>query len=160
MQGRFWLLLGLSLMAAACGVAWPWRQRHAIPDAPAIEVPETLDLGLRTVGESVSCPIEVRNTGAEPLLLSKFRTSCGCLTVTTRIEGRSVPATEMTVPPGEMVSLWSGLVVPSGHAGGRLRQTVRFETNDPKRPAVAVEMTAEVQGVVMAVPTRLELGVL
>ena len=120
-----WALMGL-LFLAACG------------GQPRVEVEtERFDLGQMVNGEVVTRELVVRNTGTADLVIQQVTTSCGCTTA-------EVEPT--VIPPGGMARL--RITFDSGAHGptlqGRLVRQVFLSTNDPERPEVVVEFSAEV----------------
>jgi hypothetical protein len=145
-------LLATSALSAGFGVTYWVRS-----GGPLVDVPQEFDLGVQEAGQLVAVPVVVRNRGRSPLRLDQLKTSCGCLTVRINAESARRDFEEVTVPPGESVELQTGLVA-RGSPGARLRESLSFRTNDPSQPNVTVSLIAEVQGTILAVPSRLELG--
>jgi hypothetical protein len=124
---------------------------------PRIDVPSAIDVGSHEAGRIVKTSFFVRNRGRQPLVLNGFGTTCGCLTVERKTPEGSEQVSEVTVQPGESVELVSGLVV-RGNASDRLAERLTFHTNDPHNPLVALEVTAQVEGSLLARPSPLHVG--
>lgn len=148
------LLIGALLLAISGGFFVTYWRR---PGGPVINAPSSLHLGTQTIGDTVHVAFDVGNAGDAPLLLTKFHSSCACLTVTALRDGQYAEVAEAKVLPGQRITMRSGFQA-QGKSGERLRARLRFATNDPNRSEVIVEFTADLHGPVVAVPDALLLG--
>lgn len=103
--------------------------------APRISLDkETHDYGQVPYGKTVTQEFTATNTGDQTLHIQQLRSSCGC-TKATKAGGSIAPGakTEITVSFNT-----------DGLRGGRKRQTIFVESNDPDRPTVRLTLLAEV----------------
>lgn len=120
---------------------------------PVLVVPDEMSIGTREKGEQVDVVIQVRNQGGEPLELRGFRKSCACGPVEVEENGIFMSAVSAFVPAGGQRRLRMRLAV-NGLVGGKDRQRLQFETNDPKRPVAAVDLVVDkVLGTANALPS-------
>ncbi len=120
-----WVWVGLAFLAACGG-------------QPRIEVEvERFDMGNMVNGDVVTRELEIRNTGTADLVIQQVTTSCSCTTA--EVE-------PMVIPPGGTgrlrITFDSGAHGPS--LQGTLIRQVFLSTNDPERPEVVVEFSANV----------------
>ncbi len=120
-----WAWVGLAFLAACGG-------------QPRIEVEvERFDMGDMVNGAVVTRELEIRNTGTADLVIQQVTTSCSCTTA-------EVEPT--VIPPGGTARL--RITFDSGAHGpslqGTLIRQVFLSTNDPERPEVVVEFSANV----------------
>jgi hypothetical protein len=98
---------------------------------------EKLDLGEVVNGEVISRDVSVFNEGEAPLVVDAVSTSCGCTKATLE---------PMTILAGGVGILH--LQFDSGAHGpeltGELMRQVFIASNDPQRPEVVVEVSANV----------------
>jgi hypothetical protein len=103
--------------------------------APRISLDkETYDYGPVPYGKSVTQEFTVTNTGDQTLSIQQLRSSCGC-TVASKAGDSIAPGAKTEI----LVSFNT-----AGLRGGRKRQTIFVESNDPERPTVRVTLLAEV----------------
>jgi hypothetical protein len=121
--------------------------------SPEISVsPPNYDFGSITQRE-VSTTVQVRNDGDSDLVIEGISTSCGCTSAVLRVGGRSSPTFGMHDNP----SGWSETLLPNQAAllditydatlhpdNGPVLRIVYIKSNDPARPEVEVELTANV----------------
>jgi len=101
----------------------------------------------------VSTTVEVRNTGDSDLVMTGISTSCGCTSAVLTVGGRRSPTFGMHNNP----SGWSETLLPGQTAllditydatlhpdDGPVLRIVYIRSNDPARPEVEVELTANV----------------
>lgn len=124
---------------------------------PRVQWPAVVDLGVQDLGKRLVTQFPIRNAGRETLVLEKFRTSCGCLSVTERSEHGKKPVDRVEVGPGMVVTLVAE-VSSRGKVGGSLHERITFATNDPAQPEVNVAIVTVLQGQIIAVPTALHVG--
>jgi hypothetical protein len=130
------LVAGLFLgQQAACVVLPAWLE-NARPDSstPTIELPyRQRDLGAVPQGSVLRTSFPLTNTGTRRLIL--VEQSRGCC-------GQSAGQRETTVRPGEATAL--SVQVDTSRWCGRMREVVRYSTNDPDMPRFALSVTADV----------------
>jgi hypothetical protein len=125
---------------------------------PRIEVAEMIDFGPQDFGRHIEAPVSVKNSGRSPLVLSNFRTSCGCLAVTRKDDEETV-LRELTIPPGEQTEIHLRTSI-RGEVGQMFTNHVEFNTNDPMRRIVAIQVSAKIEGNIVAVPSIVQFGTL
>lgn len=113
---------------------------------PRLEIsPKEINFKEVQFGEQASARLTVRNTGDQPLLIQRVRTSCGCTKADlTRIKIHPSDSTEMTV-----------LFDASGLKAGKKVKTVFLESNDQENPVTRVKVFATVTREVMIEPERM-----
>jgi Protein of unknown function (DUF1573) len=144
-------LLGVAVALAAWGLA-----AMAPPQAPYIDLPAVIDLGLQEKGGRVEAPLVIRNRGKQPLVLENFGTTCGCVTPFRQEDGARVNVSREVVPPRSELEILVDASVRSDK--GEFRHGVWFDTNDPRRPHVEVALTGTVDIGVYTLPSQLQLG--
>lgn len=134
------LATGLLVVASAAGASGWWKRATGPTPSgpPAAEFPDTLDLGPRRHGQTVSHSFRVANRGGAPLDLSRFRTSCSCAGVEVEHDGRWKAINTARLAAGEFVELRVRIAVGTT-PGTPQRVLIRFDTNDPDRAQAAVE---------------------
>lgn len=117
---------------------------EAPEDRPAIAIePESIDLGKVSMAKGkVQTVFKVKNLGQSDLIITGMETSCGCTTVTLKIDGRQSPVFGMSDNPTD----WSESLAPGqegelvaifdpGHHGpkgtGPATRTISVQSNDP-----------------------------
>lgn len=125
------LLIGLTMLLAACGAAGGGG-------APRIALETTeLALGEMPNGQIAERELTVRNDGDGPLVVDKVMTSCGCTTAALE---------PMTIAPGESGTL--RVAFDSGAHGpdlrGPLMREVTLLSNDPALPEAVIVVTATI----------------
>jgi len=110
------------------------------PARPRI-VLETLDydFGPLAANTSVSHRFKLSNGGSAPLAISRLNPSCGC---TSTVRGKQALA------PGESTEL--EVTFTTGGASGPTRKSVEVVSNDPVRPVLVLNFTADVSPAVKA----------
>lgn len=150
--------IGVVVMAATLGVRAAWPLEPELPKPPTIECPSLVDLGSHAEGEIVTGRFRVANLGAEPLQLTRFRTSCSCAGVETDETGENRRVQAASIPPGGDREFLVRMVigVRPGTPQGVL---VQFETNDPNRPSMAIQvMVPRVTGGIYIEPRAVLFG--
>jgi hypothetical protein len=154
MRRRSVILAALFLTFAGAGY---WVSVYVLQSSPRVEAPAVVNLGRHTLGQQVVVGFPVRNLGRQPLRLSRFETSCGCLSLDQKNMGRISADDELIVAPFDELEIRATLST-RGLAGGNIRDTVRFRTNDPVRGIVLVELVAELESEpIVAIPTQLSI---
>lgn len=148
-------VVGGIIVAASLNQA-PVVSQYQLSDAdrPKLEIGETsFDFGRVSVTEIKIKEIEIKNAGAQPLILYGFFTSCDCTFAEVSIGGQTSPKFSMRDKPN-----WQGRLLP-GETGwlkiiyeprimpvkGAIRREVVFKTNDPSQPLVNVRFIAQVE---------------
>jgi len=150
---------GIATLEAA---SRPWRAGDFSPrrvrpseTSPTVDVPEThFAFGSVGVGATGSHEFVIRNTGENPLELTRGVTSCTC-TVSDFEESEGGSTTAKVVPPGGSTKLkveWRG----KGD-GGPFRQQASVLTNDPRRPRITFVVEGTVIPTHRIVPTAITL---
>lgn len=123
-------------------------------DRPIAEVKKTtFDMGVIKVSDQKETAFTVKNTGAKPLQLFNFTTSCGCTAVQIVYRGRTSEEFSMhskddyiaVVAPQTEASvkvIYRPYVMPVYGAVGR---EAYVSTNDPKNPKLVLSIKAYVQ---------------
>lgn len=119
---------------------------------PIIEVRETLDLGSHELGKWLAVPLRVSNHGEAALVLTNCRTSCGCVVLSEGERGSDSDVKEATIEPGEHREFLIRTTI-RGEIGQRFVNTIHFDTNDPDRLHICVELSADIEGQVIAIPS-------
>lgn len=127
------------LACLATGAGGYWLVTPARPDSPSVEVARSVDVGTQDAFKSLVVSIPVTNRGRQPLRITNFRKTCGCLRLTRLVEGTDVEVIDETVPPGRSLAL-ALQVQPKPENHGQFRHTIQFQTNDPHAPEVAIEV--------------------
>ncbi len=103
---------------------------------PRISVPDSMQMAGRVrLGQSRRHHFVIRNSGQAPLTIAGVYTTCGYL---------SADLTASVIPPGRAALLTLTLDTsryPGAHAG-MIRRGAILQTNDPRRPEVAVWVQA------------------
>ena len=95
---------------------------------------ESHDYGPVMYGDKVSHEFTVTNTGDQTLTIEKLESTCGC---TQAVKGAS------EVPPGGKTHILTSFDTKGMKAGKKLKK-VYVNSNDPKRPMIALAVTADV----------------
>ena len=126
---------------------------------PVFRPVPALDLGPQELGQLAVGRLQLANDGDRELHISGVRASCSCTGIeTVNPDGSYSAVTAVTVPPGGVIDAVVRVAVNSP-AGVGLQVVVRFETDDPAHPEVAlpVQVPLVLLGV-RAVPGELALG--
>src|SRR5262245_35479282 len=152
------LLLPALIGAGSYFAARSFYQEPVLPsvDAPQIEVPDVVELGLCKPGQR-EARFVVSNTGRQPLELSRFQSSCACMVLREHKPGASSNLERITLPAGSSLPLIAHVNIGL-NIRGRFRTSISFLSNDPTRTEVVVPVVAEVEGSIIASPSHLLLG--
>jgi hypothetical protein len=102
--------------------------------APQVEFTEIKkDFGIVKEGDVIEHDFVFKNNGKSDLIIRKIRSSCGCTTVSPKVN---------LLKPGEESSL-SASFKTSGFTG-RQTKSITVITNDPKRPTVVLQLSGTV----------------
>jgi len=108
---------------------------HADSTSPNVVLSSTeRDLGTVHQGAVLRATFRIANAGTRRLILRKEGAGC-C--------GQSTRPREIILPPGGSKDLT--LEVDTARWHGRMQQTVRYVTNDPRRPRFALQVNATVE---------------
>ena len=111
--------------------AWPGRG-HADSISPQVVLPYAeRDLGTIRQGAVLSATFPIANAGTRRLILREEGAGC-C--------GQSTRPPAIIVPPGGSTDLT--LELDTRRYDGRLEHTVRYVTNDPRCPRIALHVSA------------------
>ncbi|MBX9582037.1 MAG: hypothetical protein K2X87_17165 [Gemmataceae bacterium] len=155
-----WAAVGAALLAVAgvtAAVAERLLPSQAPPSAPKAIVRGSLDLGRSEVSTHHDVRFEVANAGGRPLTLRAAATGCACQAVYAETPGGRRTLAEVTVPPGEAVTLGFTLTV-SGALHLPQRAGMRLVTNDPDQPELTVPITFTPVARLACVPQTLAFG--
>ena len=115
--------------------------------APKIRVePEALDFGAMQAGTQAEKIVAIFNDGDSPLIVLRGKTTCGCTTI--------------DVPEGEFGSISPGESKPATvrfdatDRTGMQSAVVAITTNDPERPAVTINVTANIETLTILRPPK------
>jgi hypothetical protein len=112
---------------------------------------EEHDFGKEEVGVTGRHPFVFTNTGTDPLVLDRGKSTCGCCTCVCVVR---LP--ESPILPGKSAKVtleWKSKLYV-----GRFRQTATILTNDPERPEVTLLVTGRFTGPVGVVPSQLSFA--
>ena len=114
---------------------------------PKLEVAEPIfQFGQRERGETVEHTFVLKNTGDEPLSITRVQASCGC--TSTQLAGKEVP-------PGKETKLDAKLSLK--FQSGPLKRTILIETNDPVHPQTIVSLVGVAHSRMKIEPPALSL---
>lgn len=117
---------------------------------PIAEIEVTsIDLGCRSLDETVDQTFAVRNAGDQDLAITIEKTSCGCLSYLT---GATV------IPPGESVSVALRVRPEKGRNLGPNSYHATLSTNDPDRPKIDLSFTVNFGASIEVSPAVLDFG--
>lgn len=105
------------------------------------------DFGTVAEGEVVSHVYEIRNKGAEPLLITSHHAVCGCT---------SAVLDESEVAPGQHTRF--EVRFDTRGFSGRESKIVRVNSNDPKTPSLALSLQGQVDRELAVSPARVYFG--
>jgi hypothetical protein len=163
MKSLIWIAAPVACAAAFYASAAGLRryaEHIAIQSAPALDCPETLDLGRHERGEVVVARFALSNRGGSDLLIDDVRRhpACGCSAVEREIDGKWFPVESLWLSPGEQVGLALRASI-NGQAGAPKRFLIEFHTNDPGRPEATIGVVVpEVTSGVATVPSSVVVG--
>lgn len=131
------LLLATLLLLPATALAAP----HLLAEAP------TYNFGRIAEGSKTEHTFRFQNSGDEPLVISKVRSSCGCTAALLSAD---------RLAPGE----WGELKTTFNSKGfqGQVNKTVSVYSNDPQQPTTRFRLQGEVQKELMVRPMRLRFN--
>ena len=114
--------------------AWPIAD-HSDSTSPQVALRCTeRDLGTVCQGTVLRATFRITNAGTRRLILREEGAGC-C--------GQSTRPPEIILPPGGSKDLTLDVDTAPWH--GRMQQTVRYVTNDPRRPRFALQVNATVE---------------
>lgn len=115
--------------------------------APKIRVePEALDFGVMQAGTQAEKTIAIFNDGDSPLIVLRGKTTCGCTTI-------DVPEGEFgSIPPGE--SKPATVRFDTTDRTGAQSAVLAITTNDPVRPAITIDVTANIETLTILRPPK------
>lgn len=152
------VLLSLPFGAAGLTVAVRFAWDRLVAGAPLLLYADTVDLGERERGEIAVGRLRVTNGGSGKLILKDFRTSCSCAGVEREESGKYVPIQSVQLAPGEQVELTARVAI-GARPGERQWVQVHFNTNDPARPTVTIDLIApRVKGGIFSQPAAVVFG--
>lgn len=154
---KFRPILLLVLVPLLVGSASFLATRLLSGGRPRIEVATTIDVGEQISGSTLDLPIVVHNSGSMPLNLHGFWGSCTCVSLLARANGETTCLDRATIAPGDSFEIAAQVRVRNTDPGP-FRTLIAFETNDPRRPSVQLEIVGRVKGRLLLFPTELELA--
>ena len=114
--------------------AWPIPD-HADSTSPKVVLSSTeRDLGTVCQGAVLRATFPITNAGTRRLILREEGAGC-C--------GQSTRPREIILPPGGSEDITLDVDTAPWH--GRMQHTVRYVTNDPRRPRFALQVNATVE---------------
>jgi hypothetical protein len=141
-----WLLYGILATIGVAGGAL--LAQGGQPELTAAQT--TYDFGIVQPGGNMQHAFEIKNTGRQPLKISKINVSCGCI--------KDAHAEVDAVAPGASTKLLLTWEPPTFQKD--VIETVDVETNDPVRPSVRFTIQAQVRPQFSVEPAVLNFGVL
>jgi len=153
---KLWLALlvtGMTLLALAylCG-------RPGVPDAPALVAPSEVILDAHRIADIADANFTISNHGNRPLMISEFRTACGCDSLEKKSGQEYVRLGNVDIQPGGSVEIRLRQKV-RGRAGEEMRTGVYCLTNDPSHPEVVVAIVIPtLTGGTLAAPSAIDFG--
>jgi hypothetical protein len=147
-------IVGLLAAMAAVGCEGERKSTATVQvGPPVLVVPDEISFGTREKGEQLEIVVQVENHGGEPLELRGFWKSCACGPVEVEENGVFRSAASAVIPAGGYRRLRMRWAV-NGLVGGKDRQRLQFQSNDPKRPVTAVDFVVDkVLGTANALPS-------
>ena len=130
------IVAGLFLGQRVAWLVLPARLENARPGSstPTVELPcREQDFGTVPQGTVLQTGFPITNVGSRRLILVERSRAC-C--------GQSPGQPETTLPPGEATEI--RVQVDTSRYCGRMREVVRYDTNDPDMPQFALSVTADV----------------
>jgi hypothetical protein len=120
---------------------------------------ETADFGDMRQGEEASHTFQLISDGDDPLVVSRFKTSCGCTVAETMLlqdDGSRVPyETGQPIPPGTRFEVKTKL--KTANRQGQMATKVSIYSNDP-RSVFNLNLKANVQPVLALEPVTLNFA--
>jgi len=122
-------------------------------EKPTIKIEtKQLDFGNMKLSDEKTKEIALENTGSAPLQLTDITTSCSCTFAQLVIDGKKSPEFGMhdnpawvgTIESGEkavLLAIYRPSIMP---VQGKVDRTIFFTTNDPAKPKVEINFTANV----------------
>lgn len=151
------ILIGLSVYAARRNSR---SLRTLARIGPVLECPETLDLGKRELGEVALSRFTIANRGGGQLEITGVQSNCSCSGLEQERNGNLVRLESLRLGAGEKAEVVMRVLV-EGTPGIPRRTGVRFRTNDPDRPKMAIEaVVSKVMAGVTTIPTSASFGTL
>ncbi len=153
------ILIPIIVAGLTAGIRFGVKQRSVgYHDSPAVEYPETIDLGEHEKGEVAVGRFWIRNGGKGQLLVDQFRTTCSCAGLEREVNGRFIRLQSIQLDRGDQVELVVRVAV-NAQPGHRQGASVSFRTNDPARPEGLIGViVSQVNGGVITVPTTVIFG--
>lgn len=156
-----WIVVPVLVGAASYATRSEDFRRHWmgwLGSEPVIECPQTIELGVREVGEIAVARFVMANHGGSDLVIDQLATNCACSGLEREENGQLVRIEELRLKPREQVNLAMRLSI-RGQPGRPMRNGVSFHTNDPTRPAVTIEVVvSKVRAGVHAAPASVVFG--
>jgi hypothetical protein len=126
------------------------------PTPPRVSTAELVEIGVQGRGTVSIVRLPIRNIGGETLELSRIKSSCGCIAIQDE-KDRPLDATvPFRIPPYSERALIARFGIKE-IPGERFRGTIDFTSNDPICPETQIEIVAEVQGHLRAMPAEVLL---
>lgn len=122
-------------------------------DRPKLEIKETLfDFGKISLSDIKTKEVQIKNIGTRPLIISDLITSCDCTFAQLIVNNEESPRFSMRRDPrwrGEIAEnstailkiIYEPRLMP---AQGVVKRAIVFKTNDPNKPSVNINFTAEI----------------
>lgn len=105
------------------------------------------DFGQADRGETITHIYKFKNSGKKKLIISKVRSSCGCM---------AALLSDKEIPPGGTGQV--EVKFDTGRRRGKQMHTVYVHSNDPDEPLVKLNLSGTVKTYVTISPTRIYLG--
>lgn len=124
-------------------VLWAASFSADADSAPAIEFEQTrFDFGEVEAGKLVH-EFTFKNTGDAVLEITKVQASCGCT---------AAAAGQSKIEPGQTGSIRAEL--DASKFKGRIEKGITISSNDPKKPAVSLQLVATIRQDLMVLPSQ------
>lgn len=148
------VVVGIVLAANFSGDQPVVQYQTTDQDRPQAEISETnFDFGNTLLTDIKVKDLNLKNIGKQPLVLSNIFTSCNCTFAQVIIAGQVSPKFSMHKNPS-----WRG-ELPAGQSAvlrisyepslmpvkGRVNRSILVQTNDPQKPTLNINFTANVQ---------------
>lgn len=157
------LLLALSVLA---GLAAYTATRGTAEPRPRVEVPAVVDLGTQVHHCVADVEFEIRNAGDTALDIWNVTSDYAYLGMAIRGERGFESLTRATIAPGASLKPTIRLNLHDApdksltRWGRSYRGCVQFQTSDPDRPQVQVDVVAQIQGFWVASPAEVRIDTL
>lgn len=116
--------------------------------APNLKIDEsTYDFGEVYQGEKVLHTFAFENTGDEPLVIDRVRSSCGCT---------AVLLSAKNLAPGSQGEVQANF--DSTRFRGKVQKTIYLYSNDPNQPVMQLHIKGTVLEIVKVTPTQVNFG--